>query len=90
MEDRLVKTAICWGTLLLRPPYIGVPSYSDRLISGYRLIRTALYLGTVLSGPPYIGCRLIRTALYRGTVLFGPPYIGVTHYSDRLNGGPSY
>ena len=52
---RLTQTALYRDTALLRPPYTGIPPYSDRLISGYRLTQTALYRDTALLRPPCWG-----------------------------------
>ena len=78
-------------TALLRPPYIGIPSYSNRLVSGYRLAQTAVYRDAALCRPPCIGIppyldgrvsgyRLTQTALYRHTALLKPPCIGIPPY----------
>ena len=61
-KRRAVSTAFYRDTALLRPPYIGIPSYSDRLVSGYRLTQTALYRDTDLLRPPYLGT-LTRTPI---------------------------
>ena len=83
----LTQTALYRDSALLRPPYIGIPPYSDRLISGYRLIQTALYRDAALRTPPYIGMppysdrlisgyRVTQPALFRDTALLKPPCWG--------------
>ena len=54
-KRRALLTALYRDTALLRLPYIGIPPYSDCLISGYHLAQTALYRYTALLRPPYIG-----------------------------------
>ena len=77
-------TALYRDTALPRTPSMGMPPYSDRLISGYRFTQTAIYRDAAI----------LKTTLYRDMVLLRPPYIGILPYSDRLisgyrlNGGP--
>ena len=70
----LTQTALYRDTALLRSYYIGIPPYSERLISGYRLTQTALYRDAAL---------LTQTALYWDTALLRTPYIGIPPYSCR-------
>ena len=83
---------------LFRPPFVGIPPCSGRLL-GYRLTQTALYRDAALLRPadfgipPYSdrlisGYRLTQTALYRDTALLRPPCIGMPPLSDCLVGGP--
>ena len=76
-----VLTALYRDTASLGPPYIGIPPYSDRLISGYSLTRTALYRDTALLRPSHIGIppysdrlisgyRLTQTALLGRLLLY--------------------
>ena len=92
---KAILTALYRDTVLLGPRYIGIPPYSDYVISVYRLAQTTLYRDTALLRPPCIGvppysdrlisgCRLTQTALDRDTALLRPPYIGIPPYSDRL------
>ena len=48
-------TALYRDTAILRPPYRGIPPYSDRLLPGYRFTQTALYRDTALPRPPCRG-----------------------------------
>ena len=52
----LTQTALYRDTDLLRPPYIGIPPYSDRPISAYRLTQTGI--------PPY------SDRFFRGPLLY--------------------
>ena len=76
-------TALLRDTALFRPPYTGIPHFSDRLIGIYRLVQTAMYRDAALFGPPCIGIphysdrvcggyRLVQAALYRDTALPRP------------------
>ena len=71
---RLIQNALYRDTALIRPPCIGIPPYSYRLISGYRLIQTALSGDPCLYGaivcltrvllvgrsPPFHASRLVQ------------------------------
>ena len=48
-------TALLRDTVLFRPPCIGIPHWSDRLIGVYRSVQTALYRDTALLRPLYWG-----------------------------------
>ena len=55
VAPQAISTALYRGAALLRPPCIGMPPYSDRLISGCCLTQTALYRDAALLRPPCIG-----------------------------------
>ena len=77
-----ISTALYRDIVLFRPPYIGIPPYSGRLISVYHLTQTSLYRDTVSLRPPYWGVPT-ASAIYRYTPLLRPPYIGIPSHSDR-------